>query len=81
MYMDSSLTEWTASKEQEIHSEDTQPSPLSACDGPDKTKYGDKDPVRKKNMFEKYCVCVCVYRGNAVGQVVLAGDAQQLILR
>lgn len=24
---------------------------------------------------------MCVYRGDAVGQVVLAGDAQQLILR
>lgn len=27
------------------------------------------------------CVCVCLYRGDAVGQVVLAGDTQQFILR
>lgn len=36
--MQTSLTEWAVSREQEIHSVDTQTSLLLACDGPENTE-------------------------------------------
>lgn len=79
------LTEQTASREQEIHSEDTQTSLLSACDDPEENDKGNKDEMIKTKtnvaltVFLK-CFLRCLYRGDAIGQVVLAGNAQQFVL-
>lgn len=75
------------STEPEIHNEDTQTSLLSACDDPDNEIIWLKIKVKKPlSCSERNILCVnkslivCLYRGDAVGQVVLAGNAQQFIL-
>lgn len=79
------LTEWTESRAQGIHNEDTRTSLLSACDDPERISR-EEGPWQVRQLFSpararrRGRARARSYRGDAVGHVVLAGDAQQFVL-